>query len=121
LSLRRAINLLIYLSVILGLILLPQLYGIVPSWLFFSVLGGWVAYVIVAVLASKGKETAYPAALALSVIVLGASLPQPEHLAFLSEPRSLASITFTLGSITQTTLVVLILIRAFRSRKIHHH
>ena len=54
-NLRTAVNLLVYLSVALGIVLLPQLYGLVPSWLFLSVLVGWLAYVIVAVLVVKGR------------------------------------------------------------------
>lgn len=58
--LKRAIDSLIYLSVALGLVLLPQLYGLVPSWLFYSVLGGWLAYVAVAILVATGRAVAYP-------------------------------------------------------------
>lgn len=106
--LKRAIDSLIYLSVALGLVLLPQLYGLVPSWLFYSVLGGWLAYVAVAILVATGRAVAYPLAFVLSILTLAVSLPQPEHYSFVQAGLSPASITFLTGSILQVALVFLI-------------
>jgi len=44
-TIRRMIDLLIYLSVALGLVLL-QIHALVPVWLFYSVSAGWVAYLL---------------------------------------------------------------------------
>jgi len=46
----------------MGIILLPQLYELVPEWLFFSVLFGWLAYVVVAIMALRSRWIAYPLA-----------------------------------------------------------
>ena len=107
-NLRDAVNLLVYLSVALGIVLLPQLYGLVPSWLFLSVLVGWLAYVIVAVLVAKGRSVAYPLAFVLALLTLAVSLPQPAHYSYVEAGPSLASATFLFGSALQLALAILI-------------
>ena len=114
--LRRAANLLIYLSVALGVALLPQLYGLVPSWLFLSVLIGWLAYLVVAVLVAKGRSIAYPLAFVLALLTLAVSLPQPEHYSFVEAGLSLASATFLLGSAIQLALLILIPLYLYRRK-----
>jgi Ni,Fe-hydrogenase I cytochrome b subunit len=108
--------LLIYLSVALGVVLLPQLYGLVPSWLFYSVLGGWLAYLIVAILAATGHGIAYPFAFVLSILTLAVSLPQPEHYPFMEVGMLLASVTFVIGSVLQFALLILIPVYMLRNR-----
>jgi len=115
-SITRSINLLIFLSVALGVLLLPQLYGTVPPWLFYSVLGGWLAYVLVAALAAIGHRVAYPLAFVLSILTLGVSVPQPEHRTFVMAGPSLASLTFLAGSALQLGLVILIPAYYWRKR-----
>lgn len=112
----RSINLIIFLSVALGVLLLPQLYGIVPTWLFYSVLGGWLAYVLVAALAATGRRIAYPLAFVLSILTLAVSVPQPEHQSFVMAGLSLASLTFLAGSVLQLVLVILIPVYYLRKR-----
>jgi len=107
-NLRDAVNLLVYLSVALGIVLLPQLYDLVPSWLFLSVLVGWLAYVIVAVLVAKGRSVAYPLAFVLALLTLAVSLPQPAHYSYVEAGPSLASATFLFGSALQLALAILI-------------
>ncbi|MFI5450462.1 MAG: hypothetical protein ACHQ03_11935 [Candidatus Bathyarchaeia archaeon] len=115
-GLRRTIDLLIYLSVVVGVVLLPQLFMLVPTWLFFSVLIGWLAYVAVAVLAAVGRRIAYPLAFVLSILTLGVSLPQPEHYSYVAAGLSLASTTFIVGSVLQVVLLVLIPIYLYSTR-----
>jgi len=114
--LKRTIDVLIFLSVALGVLLLFQLYYAVPSWLFLSVLIGWLAYVGVAVLVGLGRRIAYPLALVLSLLTLIVSLPRPEHLAFVAAGASLASITFLAGSALQLLLLALLSVYLFRKR-----
>ena len=116
-SLRRTIDLLIYLTVALGVVLLPQLFLLVPTWLFFSVLVGWLAYLAVAALVAAKRRIAYPLAFALSILTLGVSLPQPEHYSYVKAGLSLASSTFIVGSALQLVLLVLIPIYLYRTRK----
>jgi hypothetical protein len=116
-SLIRAIDILIYLSVALGAVLLPQLYGVVPAWLFYSVLGGWLAYVLVAMLAATRHRIAYVFAFVLSILTLLVSIPQPEHRSFVMAGLSLASITFLLGSALQLALLILIPFHFIRTRR----
>lgn len=113
-------NRLVYSSVILGLALLVQLYALVPSWLFYSVLAGWTAYLLVGIGVSLEVGIAYPLSIALAILTLAVSLPQPEHYSF---GLSLASVTFTAGSILQFGVIVsvvrylLLKRRYFQTRK----
>ena len=115
-SLRRMIDLLIYLTVVVGVVLLPQLFILVPTWLFFSVLVGWLAYLAVAVLAAAKRRIAYPLAFVLSILTLGVSLPQPAHYSYVEAGLSLASSTFIVGSALQVVLLVLIPIYLYHTR-----
>ena len=117
-KLKSTINVLIYLSVIFGLILLVQLYNLVPNWLFYSVLTGWVVYLVVAIFAATGHKQAYPLALVLAILTLLVSLPQPEHYAYVEAGLSLATITFLAGSTLQIALIILdaIYLTRYRSR-----
>ena len=108
-ALRRGANWLIYASVILGVALLAQLYALsVPSWLFYSVLTGWILYLLAAIGVAKGHDKAYPPALVLSVITLAVSLPQAEHYSLAEAGPTLASLTFIAGSLLQVGVVVLV-------------
>ena len=117
---RILVNRLVYASVILGLALLVQLYSLVPSWLFYSVLAGWTAYLLVGIGVSLQVGIAYPLSIVLAILTLAVSLPQPEHYSF---GLSLASVTFTTGSILQFGVIVsvvrylLLKRRYFQTRK----
>ena len=115
-SLKRCINVLIYLSVAMGVVLLPQLFFMAPMWLFYSVLVGWLAYVVVAVAAASRRETAYPVALVVAILTLLVSLPQPEHYSFLGAGLVLAGMTFLIGSALQLALIILIPIYLIKKR-----
>ena len=96
-------NWLIYASIILGVALVAQLYSLVPTWLFYSVLVGWIAYLAVGLAVAMHKSVAYPMSLVLAVLTLAVSLPQPEHYMF---RLSVASLTFIAGSIIQVGVIV---------------
>jgi len=115
-KLRRVTDVLIYASVALGVVLLLQLWFLVPSWLFYSVAVGWTAYLITAIAVARGHEGAYKIVLILAIITLLVSLPQPEHYAFVSEGINLASMTFVAGSIFQLWIIGLLIVR-FLKRK----
>lgn len=107
--LRRVANWLIYASVILGMALLVQLYALmVPSWLFYSILAGWILYLVVAIALAAGRDKAYPAALALAVVTLFVSLPQPQHYSLAEAGPTLASLTFIAGSVLQIGVIFLV-------------
>ena len=114
---RRAIDGLIYASVGVGAILLPQIYFLVPTWLFYSVLAGWVAYLLVAVATARHLKVAYPLAFLLSVLTLVVSLPQPEHYSLAKAGMWLEALTFAVGSILQIALLILIPVYLLRMRK----
>lgn len=83
--------------------LLVQLYSLVQSWLFYSVLVGWTAYLIVGIAVAMRRSVAYPLSLVLAALTLAVSLPSPEHYSF---GLSIASLTFIAGSILQIGVIV---------------
>jgi hypothetical protein len=117
-TLRRTIDISIYLSVAVGVLLLIQLFPLVPAWLFYSVFLGWIAYLLVATAVAKGYYKTYPVAFILAILTLAVSLPQPEHQSFVAAGISLASITFIVGSVLQIALLILIPLYLWRRRKV---
>jgi len=115
--LRRLTDLLIYVSVVFGVVLLLQLWFLVPRWLFYSVLSGWVVYFFTAVAIMRHHKGAYKVALVLAILTLIVSLPQPEHYKFVSEGFSLASITFIVGSVLQLCIIMLLAVSFLKSKK----
>lgn len=105
----RWANWLIYASVVLGILLIAQLYALsVPLGLLIPIFVGWVFYLIVAFAVWKGHSRAYLAALILAIVTLAVSLPQPEHLSLAEAGPTLASFTFILGSALQVGVIILI-------------
>ena len=116
--LRRVANWLIYASVILGIALLEQLYALmVPSLLFYSILAGWILYLVAAIAVATGRDKAYPAALVLSIVTLIVSLPQPEHYSLAEAGPTLASLTFIAGSVLQIGVIILVTSSMFLERR----
>ena len=105
-TLKTLTRFLIYASILLGAALLVELYSVVPVWLFYSVLAGWVAYLITAVAIAKDLKIAYPLSLILGILTLLVSLPQPEHHSLVQAGLSPASVTFILGSVLQVAVIL---------------
>jgi len=105
-TLKGTANLLIYASIFLGAVLLIQLFALVPFWLFYSVLAGWIAYVIVALAVAKGLKMAYPLNLVLAILTLAVSLSRSEHYLLIQAGLSLASLTFIAGSVLQVAVIL---------------
>jgi hypothetical protein len=74
--------------------------------LFYSVLAGWIAYLIVAVAVAKGLKMAYPLSLVLAILTLAVSLPRPEHSSLVQAGLKPASLTFIAGSLLQTAVIL---------------
>src|SRR5437016_6667821 len=115
-TLKASADLLIYASIFLGAALLIQLFAIVPVWLFYSVLAGWVAYVIVAFAIAKGLKMAYPLSLVLAILTLAVSLPRPEHYSLVQAGLSPASLTFIAGSVLQAAVILAVSSYLFMTR-----
>jgi len=105
-TLKASADSLIYASIFLGAVLLIQLFALVPFWLFYSVLAGWIAYVIVALAVAKGLKMAYPLSLVLAILTLAVSLPRSEHYSLIQAGLSLASLTFIAGSVLQVAVIL---------------
>jgi hypothetical protein len=118
-TLRTLTHALIYASVIFGVVLLIQLYALVTSWLFFSVLAGWFAYLVTAIAVERGLKMAYPVSLVLAVLTLAVSLPRPEHSSLVNAGVSLASLTFIGGSVLQFAVILSVSIYLFQTRRVN--
>lgn len=116
-NLKVVIDALVYLSVVLGVGLLIQVNGVLPQEVFFSIFGGWSAYLIAAIFVSRGYTKAYPAVLVLAVMTLAVSLTQPAHYAFVTNAQIFAASTFIIGSALQICLIVLIPLFLMRRRR----
>ena len=71
--------------------------------MFYSVLAGWFAYLVVGIAVTLHVSIAYPISIVLAILTLAVSLPQPEHYSF---GLSLATLTFTAGSILQVGVIL---------------
>jgi hypothetical protein len=80
----------------------------VPSWLFYSILAGWLLYLLVAIGVATGRDKAYLSALVLSIVTLAVSLPQPEHYSQADAGPTLASLIFIAGSLLQVGVIILV-------------
>jgi hypothetical protein len=107
-SLGNAIQALIFLSVILGVVFLLQVYNVLPSAVFDVIVVGWILFVIDAALTQVRPRLSYYLAFILAVLALASSLPQTAHYAFIENGEVLPSATFILGSAAQIALAVLV-------------
>src|SRR2546427_10985696 len=104
-TLKGTANLLIYASIFLGAVLLIQLFALVPFWLFYSVLAGWIAYVIVALALAKGLNMAYPLTLPPPIPTPPPPPPPSEHYSLIQIGLSPAPLTFIPGSVAPIRLI----------------
>ncbi len=116
-KLEKVIDILVYLSIALGAGLLVQVYGLLPAGVFFSILGGWFAYLIAAILLWRRYTKVYPVIIVLAVLTLLVSLPQPAHYALVNNAQILAASTFIVRSAFQVCLIVLILLFLILKRR----
>jgi lysylphosphatidylglycerol synthetase-like protein (DUF2156 family) len=106
-------------TVLLGPLLLVQLYYLAPRFLFISVLLGWMAYVIASVGVALKTKYAYYAVTILALLVLILSLPQPEHYTFFNSGNLLAGFTFVFGDLLQVFVILFVVLslRAWQGEK----
>jgi hypothetical protein len=116
-ALKKTVDGLIYASVFLGLLLLYEVSGVVPGWLQASLFGGEMAYALTSLAVAKQYRWSYYIIVVLAVVVLAASLPQPQHYAFATTGQVVPFLIFAAGSVMQVCLIVLIPIYLRRSRK----
>ena len=116
-TLKGIIDLFVYLSVSLGLILLLQTYDILPVFVFRIITIGWSAYLLVAIAVARGNKFAYPGVLVLAFLTLLVSLPQRTHYSFGETGQLLGAFTFLTGSILQVGLLVMVPIYLRRRSK----
>ena len=116
-ALRMAINALVYFSVILGAVLLAQAFNLLPPPVAYSIVVGWLAYIVAALLVFRRVGVAYPLVMVLAVLTLVVSLPRPEHYSLFNPGQAVAGATFLVGSATQVSLIVLIPLYFLRGRK----
>jgi len=107
-ELRKLVDLCVYASVALGVLFVYVASSVVPTWLLYSLALGEVAYASAALAVWRGYRNAYYAVLALAVLVLAVSLPQPEHYEFASNGQLGRFVIFAAGSLLQVCLLVMV-------------
>jgi hypothetical protein len=114
----RAVSLLVYASVILGLLFLAVLQGTpgIPSFLFPSILAGELIWIGCAFAVSRRARWAPALAAILAVVTLAVSLPQPEHYGFASSGQVVDFSIFAGGAVLQVALLISVALY-FRSRR----
>lgn len=113
----KAIQALVFLSVILGVLFLAQAYNAVPSLVFEFVAVGWVLFVVDAALTLVRPRLAYGFALVLAILALASSLPQSSHWGFVSAGDLLPAFTFLAGSAIEVVLILVALYYFLVARK----
>jgi len=118
-TLEKAVAWLVYSSVALGVLFLYVLYGTpgIPSFLFPSILGGEVIWLVCAVAISRRARWAPYMAFVLALITLVISLSQPTHYAFAETGQIVAFLIFTGGSVLQVALMAAVSLFVYRSGK----
>jgi hypothetical protein len=116
--LKRVIDLFVYASVALGLLLVLVAGPLVPSWLLASLIAGEVAYALTAVAVARGYRRSYYAVVVLALLVLVVSLPQPDHYSFASSGQIGAFLIFAAGSVSQICLLIMIPVYLRRRQKV---
>jgi hypothetical protein len=118
-TLEKTVAWLVYSSVVLGLLFLYVLYGTpgVPAFLFPSILGGEVVWLVCAVAISRGAKWAPYMGLVLALITLAISISQPTHYAFAETGQIVAFLIFAGGSILQVALIAAVSLFVYRSRR----
>ena len=118
-TLEKAVAWLVYSSVILGVLFLYVLSGTpgIPAFLFPSILGGEVIWLVCAVAISRRARWAPYMAFVLALITLVISLSQPTHYAFAETGQIVAFLIFTGGSVLQVALIAAVSLFVYRSGK----
>ncbi|MEM3804241.1 MAG: hypothetical protein QXX17_07510 [Conexivisphaerales archaeon] len=91
----------VYATIALGPVLLVQVYRLVPAVLFYSLLAGWLIYLVAGVGVALKRKRFYILTSILAILVLVLSLSQPEHYQFFAQGNLLAGLTFLVGDIIQ--------------------
>jgi len=114
----RTVSVLVYASVVLGVLFLAVLYGTpgIPSFLFPSILVGELIWIFCAFAIWKGIKWAPVLAAILAVVTLGVSLPQPEHYDFAQTGQIVDFLIFAGGAVLQVALLAAVALY-FRSRR----
>lgn len=115
--LERAIQGFIVFSALLGALFLWEAEGLLPAMVFDIILVGWVLFVVDGFLTFVRPVASYYLGMALAVLGLATSLPQPEHYTFFQDGQVAAASIFTLGSAAEFAIVVLVAYYVFTSRR----
>lgn len=110
-------NAVIYASTFLGLIFVIIANGIVPSWLYYSIVLGFFLYLLASILTFFRKSFAYLISLVLAVAVLATSIPQNVHYQFILRGEYLFAFVFLFGDALQFMAVGLFIVWAWMRRR----
>ncbi len=116
-EIESSFNTVIYASTFLGLLFVIIANGIVPSWLYYSIVLGFFLYLLASILTFFRKSLAYLISLVLATTVLATSLPQGVHYQFISRGEYLFAVVFLLGDALQFLAVGLFIVWAWMRRR----
>jgi hypothetical protein len=119
-SLDSAIAWFVYGSVALGAVFLAVARTLVPGFpdfLWYSILGGEIAYLVCAITVALKVRGARYFALGLAILTLAVSLPQPEHYSFAETGQIAAFLIFSGGTVLQVLVIISVALRAIRRPK----
>ena len=103
------------LSLLLAFALLYLSFGIVPSWLYASLVVGTVIYALVLVGVIKRVRASLYLAGFMAALILAVSLPAPAHFRFVEEGLIPQATVFILGSILQAIIIATLAVWGFKS------
>lgn len=105
--LERTIQALILFSTALGVLLLYEIYALLPAAAFDFVAAGWVLFVFDSVLTFIRQRIAFYLAFVLALLGLSTSLPQSAHYAFIASGDLVPAAIFVIGSALMILIAIL--------------
>ena len=101
-------------SLFLAVLLLIITFGVVPSWLYYSLLTGTALYSGAIIGVWRGYRVAYFMIGVLATTILYVSLRSPAHYEFIRNQMFLEASIFITGTILQILILSILLMKLFR-------
>jgi hypothetical protein len=116
-SIEKTLNALIYATTFLGFVFLLIARGVVPTWLYYSILAGFAIYLIASFLTFFKRPAAYVISMVLALVVIATSIPQGVHYQFILRGEYLFATVFLLGNLLQFLTIGLFIAWAWTRRR----
>ncbi len=107
-ALPRAIQGTILASTVFGVAFLYEVYPVLPSFVFDSVLFGWMLFVVDSALTFVRPKISFYVGMVLAIIALVVTLSSPAHWALITNGDIPATLTLLTGWTLEVLLIVLV-------------